>query len=67
MGTIPKIGVVTARCEEDMEEDNRKVKRFSIWAVFLIAVGLFAVFFAPAETVGHFFELLKDVITSLVI
>jgi hypothetical protein len=50
-----------------MEQDKAKIKRFSIWALLLISLGLFAIFFGPPETIGHFFDLLKDVITSLVI
>jgi hypothetical protein len=50
-----------------MEEGNKKIKRLSIWAVFLIALSMVMVFLAPPETLGHFFTLLKDIITHLII
>ena len=53
--------------DNDQEKDPGKIKRYAIWAVFLIVISGLAMFFGPPETVGPFFELLKDVITSLVI
>lgn len=50
-----------------MEVVKGKIKRFALWAVFLIAVGAAAAFFMPPETAGLFFGLLKDVITNLIL
>lgn len=51
-----------------MEEDKRsKIKRYSIWGVFLIVVGGLASFFAPQHSLPHFFGLLKDIIVSLIL
>jgi hypothetical protein len=51
-----------------MEEKlETKIKRYAAWAILIIGVGMVAMFFGPPETVGYFFELLKDVMTSLVI
>ena len=52
--------------DED-QKDSKKIKRYAFWAIFFITVGAIAMFFGPPETVGHFFELLKDVISNLVI
>lgn len=53
--------------EEYVKKDPAKIKRYAAWAVFIIGVGMMAMFFGPPETVGYFFELLKEVITLLAI
>lgn len=56
--------------EDDQTEDQKdpgKVNRYIIWAIFLIAVGMVAMFFGPPETVSYFFQLLGDIITNLAI
>jgi len=50
-----------------METDNKKVKRYSFWAVFIISIGMIASYILPEESIPHFFELLKDVISLLII
>lgn len=51
-----------------MEENNsEKIKRFAIWAVFIITLGFIGALYIPTETYGSFIDLLKDVITHLVI
>jgi hypothetical protein len=51
-----------------MEEDKRKrAKRLAIWAVFIITLGFIGGIYIPADTYDSFVELLKDVITHLVI
>jgi hypothetical protein len=47
--------------------DKSKVIRLGIWAVFLIVVGGVAAFLLPEHSVGSFFDLLKTIITSLLI
>lgn len=41
--------------------------RLAIWAVFLIVVGGVAAFLLPEHSVGSFFDLLKTIVTSLLI
>jgi hypothetical protein len=41
--------------------------RLGIWAVFLIVVGGVAAFFLPEHSVGSFFDLLKTIVTSLLL
>lgn len=53
--------------EGENPKDQGKVKRYVIWAIFLIVVGMTAMFFGPPETVGYFFQLLGDIITNLAI
>ena len=51
-----------------MEEDKKsKIKRYSVWAVFLIVVGGIASCTLPEHSVPHFFGLLKDIIVSLIV
>jgi hypothetical protein len=51
-----------------MEEDKgRKIKRLAIWALFIITLGFIGAIYIPTETYGSFIDLLKDVITHLVI
>lgn len=47
--------------------DRSKTIRFGIWAVFLIIVGLIAAFNLPEHSTDSFFDLLKAIITSLVV
>jgi hypothetical protein len=47
--------------------DKSKIIRLGIWAVFLIVVGGVAAFLLPEHSVGSFFDLLKQIITSLLI
>lgn len=41
--------------------------RLGIWAVFLIVVGGVAAFLLPEHSVGSFFDLLKTIVTSLLL
>lgn len=51
-----------------MEEDKKKrTKRLAIWALFIIIIGAIGAVFIPSETYSSFVELLKDVITHLII
>jgi hypothetical protein len=51
-----------------MEQDkDKKIKRYTIWGIFLVIVGGVASMFAPEHSLPHFFNLLKDIIVSLVI
>jgi len=50
-----------------MEEDKKKIKRHSIWAVFLMALGMLAAFLLPEEALLAFFDLLKTIISHLLI
>jgi hypothetical protein len=47
--------------------DKSKAIRLGIWAVFLIIIGAIAAFFLPEHSVGSFFDLLKAIITSLIL
>jgi hypothetical protein len=47
--------------------DKPKIIRLGIWAVFLIVVGATAAFLLPEHSVGSFFDLLKAIITSLIL
>lgn len=50
-----------------MEQNKGKIKRFAFWTVFIILSGGIAGYFLPEHALKYFFELLKDVITSLII
>lgn len=50
-----------------VKEDKSKIIRLGIWAVFLIVVGGVAAFLLPEHSVGSFFDLLKTIVTSLLI
>jgi fatty acid desaturase len=47
--------------------DKPKIIRLGIWAVFLIVVGAIAAFLLPEHSVGSFFDLLKTIVTSLIL
>ena len=47
--------------------DKSKIIRLGIWAVFLIVVGGVAAFLLPEHSVGSFFDLLKTIISNLLI
>ena len=47
--------------------DKSKAIRLGIWAVFLIIIGAIAAFLLPEHSVGSFFDLLKAIITSLIL
>lgn len=49
------------------KDAKSKVIRLSIWAVFLIVVGGIAAFLLPEHSVGSFFDLLKTIVTSLLL
>jgi len=51
----------------DKDVNKSKIIRLSIWAVFLIVVGVTAAFLLPEHSVGSFFDLLKTIITSLIL
>lgn len=53
--------------ETEVQKDPGKIKRYILFAIFLIIVGMVAMFFGPPETVGYFFQLLGDIITNLAI
>jgi hypothetical protein len=53
--------------QPENQKDPEKIKRYIIWAVFLVAAGMIAMFFGPPETVSYFFQLLGDIITNLAI
>jgi len=47
--------------------DSKSKKRLWLWAIFIIAIGFVGSMILPEHSVPHFFNLLKDVITSLII
>jgi hypothetical protein len=51
----------------DKDAEKSKYIRLGIWAVFLIVVGATAAFLPPEHSVGSFFDLLKTIVTSLII
>lgn len=51
----------------DKDAEKSKYIRLGIWAVFLIVVGGFAAYFLPEHSVGSFFDLLKTIVTSLIL
>jgi hypothetical protein len=51
----------------DKDAEKSKYIRLGIWAVFLIVVGGVAAFLLPEHSVGSFFDLLKTIVTSLII
>ena len=51
-----------------VDKDARSNRiRLGIWAVFLIVVGGVAAFLLPEHSVGSFFDLLKTIVTSLLL
>jgi hypothetical protein len=50
-----------------METKKDKLKRYTFWAVGLIVTSLVAAIFVPAEKLPHFVDLVKDIVTHLVI
>jgi hypothetical protein len=63
---IPKVSK-SQRNIVDKDVNKSKIIRLSIWAVFLIVVGGIAAFFLPEHSVASFFDLLKTIITSLIL
>jgi hypothetical protein len=51
----------------DKDAEKSKYIRLGIWAVFLIVVGGVAGYFLPEHSTGSFFDLLKTIITSLIL
>jgi hypothetical protein len=51
----------------DKDVEKSKLIRLGIWAVFLIVVGGVAAFLLPEYSVGSFFDLLKTIVTSLIL
>jgi hypothetical protein len=51
----------------DKDVEKSKYIRLGIWAVFLIVVGGIAAYFLPEHSVGSFFDLLKTIVTSLIL
>jgi hypothetical protein len=47
--------------------DKSKIIRLGIWAVFLIVIGATAAFLLPEHSVGSFFDLLKTIVTTLIL
>jgi hypothetical protein len=62
---IPKM----SKSQKDIVDkvDKPKIIRLGIWAVFLIIIGATAAFLLPEHSVGSFFDLLKAIITSLIL
>ena len=62
---IPKV----SKSQKDIVDkvDKPKIIRLGIWAVFLIVIGAIAAFLLPEHSVGSFFDLLKAIITSLIL
>jgi hypothetical protein len=62
---IPKM----SKSQRDIVDkvDKSKAIRLGIWAVFLIVIGAIAAFLLPEHSVGSFFDLLKAIITSLIL
>jgi hypothetical protein len=52
--------------EEGEVTDKSKIKRYGVWAIFLIALGSVASYTLPEESRVHFFQLLSDIIVNLV-
>lgn len=51
-----------------MEDDKKsKVRRYTLWGVFLVVVGGAASYLLPEHSLVHFFGLLKEIITNLII
>ena len=51
----------------DKDAEKSKYIRLGIWAVFLIVVGGVAGYFLPEHSTGSFFDLLKTIVTSLIL
>jgi hypothetical protein len=47
--------------------DKSKAIRLGIWAVFLIVIGGIAAFLLPEHSVSSFFDLLKTIVTTLIL
>lgn len=52
--------------EENLEQ-TKKIKRFAAWGIFLIIVGGVAAYKLPDHALSYFFNLIKDIITHLII
>jgi hypothetical protein len=63
---IPKVSK-SQRNIVDKDVNKSKIIRLSIWAVFLIVVSGIAALFLPEHSVASFFDLLKTIITSLIL
>jgi len=63
---IPKVSK-SQRNIVDKDAEKSKYIRLGIWAVFLIVVGGVAAYFLPQHSVGSFFDLLKTIVTSLIL
>jgi hypothetical protein len=50
----------------DKDVNSNRI-RLGIWAVFLIVVGGAAAYLLPEHSVSAFFDLLKTIVTSLII
>jgi hypothetical protein len=51
----------------DKDAEKSKYIRLGIWAVFLIVVGGVAGYFLPEHSTVSFFDLLKTIVTSLIL
>lgn len=49
------------------ENKKQRAKRLTIWALFIITLAFIGSMYIPSDTYGSFIDLLKDVITHLVI
>jgi len=52
---------------EEIDEKKTERKRLTLWAIMMIGIGALASFFLPEHAIGDYIELLKDIITSLII
>lgn len=46
---------------------QKQIKRYGIWAVFMLVSGMVAGYFVPEENLVHFYELLRDIMTNLIV
>jgi hypothetical protein len=51
----------------DKVDNKPKIIRLGIWAVFLIIIGAIAAFLLPEHSVSSFFDLLKTIVTTLIL
>ena len=63
---IPKVSK-SLKNNVDKDAEKSKYIRLGIWAVFLIVVGGVAAFLLPEHSIASFFDLLKTIITSLIL
>jgi hypothetical protein len=69
MGPQKKPFLSSSKSQKNIVDKDVKSNRIrlGIWAAFLIVVGGIAAFFLPEHSVGSFFDLLKTIVTSLLL